>query len=165
MIRLRPLTTGDVPTLLRIYSGPSLTFTRGRAMTVEEAAAYVDSAAAQARETPPVRWCYGITHEADLIGVIKAHDRGERHATLSYILRPETWGHGYATEAVRQMTAHLFTATHLERLTAQHHPDNPASGRVLAKSGFTYTGITPSRRTKKGPTTLHPVYELRRREP
>ncbi|MFE2226179.1 GNAT family N-acetyltransferase [Streptomyces kronopolitis] len=64
-----------------------------------------------------------------------------RHATLSYLLREDSWGRGYATQAVADMLRHAFTATGLTSIGARHHPDNPASGRVLLKNGFRYRGI------------------------
>lgn len=79
--------------------------------------------------------------------------------TLSYILREDTWGNGYATEAVRYVVDFAFTAAGLERLEAMHHPDNPASGRVLAKAGFTRTG-TSDRPADDGTAVPYQVYAL-----
>ncbi len=42
-----------------------------------------------------------------------------------------------------------FTTAGLNRLEAMHHPDNLASGRVLAKAGFTRIG-TADRHTETG---------------
>ncbi|MFD7505604.1 hypothetical protein [Streptomyces sp. NPDC059850] len=42
-----------------------------------------------------------------------------------------------------------------------HHPANPASGRVLAKAGFTRTG-TSDRRTEDGTAVPYAVFRLRR---
>ena len=49
------------------------------------------------------------------------------------------WGQGFATEAA---TAFVSEANKLGALNAGHFVDNPASGRVLSKVGFTYTGET-----------------------
>ncbi|MBV1918896.1 MAG: GNAT family N-acetyltransferase [Sphingomonadaceae bacterium] len=77
---------------------------------------------------------------AKLIGCAGlARDRGE--TTLGYWIARDYWGHGYATEAVRAV---LGTARALgyRRIVAGHLHDNPASGRVLAKAGFSPTGQT-----------------------
>lgn len=160
MITLRDLIPGDVLAVQRIYSGASVTFTRGHPMTIGEATAYVTTAITQARVRPRERWCFGVTAAHDLVGVVKFRDRGAGHATLSYILREDNWGRGYGTAAVRQVTAYAFTATHLNRLSAKHHPDNPASGRVLAKAGFTRT--TPFQGRVDGAVVTYPVYEIHR---
>jgi len=49
------------------------------------------------------------------------------------------WGQGFATEAG---TAFVSEAKNLGTLNAGHFVDNPASGRVLTKVGFAYTGET-----------------------
>ncbi|MET8831494.1 GNAT family N-acetyltransferase [Streptomyces sp. NPDC004610] len=152
MITLRDLEPGDAPAVRRIYSGASVTFTRGHAMSPGEATTYVSTALAQ-------RWCFGVSADHDLIGLIKLRDRGAGHATVSYILREDTWGRGYGTDAVRRVIAYAFTATALERLSAKHHPDNPASGRVLAKAGFRRTTVLPVR--VDGVSVAYPVYEIR----
>ncbi|MFJ6568535.1 GNAT family N-acetyltransferase [Streptomyces sp. NPDC091292] len=158
MITLRDLVPGDVLAVQRIYSGASLTFTRRHPMTIGDAAAHVTTALTQARASPRERWCFGVTAGDDLVGVIKFRDRGAGHATLSYILREDTWGRGYGTAAVRQVIAYAFTATHVDRLSAKHHPDNPASGRVLGKAGFTRTAVFQGR--ADGAPVTYPVYEI-----
>ncbi|MEV7384008.1 GNAT family N-acetyltransferase [Streptomyces lydicus] len=55
--------------------------------------------------------------------------------------------------------AFAFATAGLERLEAMHHSDNPASGRVLTKTGFTRTG-TCDRRTDDGTTAAYQVYAL-----
>lgn len=49
------------------------------------------------------------------------------------------WGQGFATEAA---SAFVSEAGKLGVLEAGHFVDNPASGRVLTKVGFAYTGET-----------------------
>lgn len=141
MIRLRNLVPSDVLAVQRIYSGASVTFTRGHPMTNEEAATCV-------------------TAGDDLVGLIKLRDRAAGHATLSYILREDSWGRGYGTDAVRQVIAYAFTTTHLHRLSAKHHPGNPASGRVLSKAGFTRTTVFQGQAA--GAPVAYPVYEIHR---
>ena len=52
--------------------------------------------------------------------------------------RPEAGG--YATEAVRAFLKDCFCRFDPEEVIADHFHDNPASGRVLRKVGFEYTG-------------------------
>ncbi|MFF1511956.1 GNAT family N-acetyltransferase [Streptomyces sp. NPDC058326] len=77
-----------------------------------------------------------------MIGLVALRRRTPLMGTISYILREDSWGHGYATQAARQVVSVAFTAAGLTRLEAMHHPDNPASGRVLAKAGFTRVGAS-----------------------
>ena len=72
-----------------------------------------------------------------------AHVRGGDYEggniELGYSIGKPYWGKGYATEAVRAVAEF---AADLSRgpVMARHFADNPASGRVLAKAGFTYSG-------------------------
>ncbi|MFI0813757.1 GNAT family N-acetyltransferase [Streptomyces echinatus] len=87
----------------------------------------------------------------ELIGLISLRRRTPSAATISYILREDSWGNGCATHAARQVVTVAFTTAGLNRLEAMHHPDHPASGRVLTKAGFTHVG-TSERHTDDGST-------------
>ncbi|WP_260867692.1 GNAT family N-acetyltransferase [Streptomyces sp. SAJ15] len=111
---------------------------------------------------PRARWSWGILHEDELIGLSVLRRRTPAMGTISYILREDTWGNGYATETAKQVVVAAFTTAGLDRLEAMHHPDNPASGRVLAKAGFTSpapptgTRTEPPCRTRCTPCTSAP---------
>jgi RimJ/RimL family protein N-acetyltransferase len=74
-----------------------------------------------------------------LIGLVGAHARGGGAFEVGYWLGRPYWGEGYATEA---LVAFVKFADTLGVLEAGHFTDNPASGRVLEKAGFSYTGET-----------------------
>ncbi|MYU55059.1 MULTISPECIES: GNAT family N-acetyltransferase [Streptomyces] len=142
MISIRELTMDDAPAVQRIYSGASVRFTRQ--LDQAGATAWIAEALAAAHAVPRDRWCFGITVTDDLIGVIKIRCRTRKYATVSYILREDSWGRGYATHAVAEVLRFAFTTAGLDAVGARHHPDNPASGRVLLKNGFDYRGNTPN---------------------
>ena len=73
-----------------------------------------------------------------LIGVLGAHGREGDYEVGYWYGRPY-WGNGFATEALKGFVAE---ARALGGLKSGHFADNPASGRVLEKSGFAYTGET-----------------------
>ncbi len=77
------------------------------------------------------------------IGLIGLHaqDRDYQGARveLGYWLGRPFWGRGFATEAACA-AARLGAAMGRGPVIARHYIDNPASGRVLAKAGFVYTG-------------------------
>jgi ribosomal-protein-alanine N-acetyltransferase len=162
VITLRDLTVDDAPAVQRIYSGASVKFTHGVGyrMSAEDARARITKALELAREVPRSRWDFGITVGGDLIGVISLRVREPGLGTLSYILREDTWGNGYATETAKQVVGFAFTTAGLERLEAKHHHGNPTSGRVLAKAGFTCVG-TSEFHAEDGVVVPYPVYELR----
>ncbi|MCZ2526978.1 GNAT family N-acetyltransferase [Streptomyces sp. HB2AG] len=161
MVTLRDLTPDDAPALQRIYSGASIRCTTGRTLTLGEAQNRIRAALAGAADKPRQRWAWGIAVGGELIGRIALRRRTPAMATLSYILREDTWGNGYATEAAERVVRLAFTTTDLNRLEAMHHPANPASGRVLTKAGFTRTG-TSHRRAGDGTAVPYQVYAMRK---
>ncbi len=66
-------------------------------------------------------------------------DNGE----LAYFVGVPFWGHGYATEAVREVVRHGFEELGLHRIHSNHFGSNPASGRVLQKADLSYEGTRP----------------------
>ncbi|HEY8594400.1 MAG TPA: GNAT family N-acetyltransferase [Devosiaceae bacterium] len=59
---------------------------------------------------------------------------------FGFILHPDAWGTGYATEAAQAMIPELFRAHPIDRITADVDPRNIASLRMLHKLGFVETG-------------------------
>ena len=57
-------------------------------------------------------------------------------AATGYVLSRDAWGRGYATEALRAVTA-VAEGVSVHRLYALCHPEHEASWRVLQKCGFT----------------------------
>jgi RimJ/RimL family protein N-acetyltransferase len=65
--------------------------------------------------------------------------QGDRPELGYWIGRPY-WNRGYATEAVRGAMKWARRDWRRKVVVAGHFADNPASGQVLCKSGFLYTG-------------------------
>ena len=57
---------------------------------------------------------------------------------LGYLLTPEYWGQGIATEAAIAVREHVFAHLGVERLVALIDSGNHRSKRVAAKVGMTY---------------------------
>ena len=64
---------------------------------------------------------------------------GERPELGYWVGRPY-WNRGYATEAVRGAMKWVKRDWRRKLVVAGHFADNPASGQVLCKAGFLYTG-------------------------
>lgn len=81
-------------------------------------------------------------------------------AELGYWIAREHWGRGYATEAARAVIDNAWMIGH-QRLVASHYIDNPASGAVLRRLGFTPTGINrPRFSAGRGYEAMAQEYEL-----
>lgn len=77
-----------------------------------------------------------IEHQGRVIGKAGAWKLPE----IGYLLHPDHWGKGLATEALTAVIAHLFAAHPVADLIAEVDPRNLASLRVLQKLGFIETG-------------------------
>lgn len=77
-----------------------------------------------------------IERDGHLIGKVGS----TRLPDIGYILHPDHWGHGYATEALQTLIPYIWSHTDHPALTADIDPNNAASYRVLTKCGFTQTG-------------------------
>ena len=59
---------------------------------------------------------------------------------VGYILHPDVWGQGLASEALGAVIDHVFATTDLDALTADVDPNNAASIKLLERLGFVRTG-------------------------
>lgn len=60
---------------------------------------------------------------------------------VGYILHPDVWGQGLASEAVSAVLDQVFANRDVETLTADVDPENAASIRLLERLGFVRTGF------------------------
>ena len=79
---------------------------------------------------------------------------------LGYWIARADWNRGFATEAGRALVE-IAGALKLAQLEAAHFVDNPASGRVLEKLGFSATGISaPRHNCARGEDVTSKLYRL-----
>ena len=100
----------------------------------------LDAKAFLMRERPPTEATSLILLRGDgaprLIGGIGFGRMPTGELELGYWIGRPHWGRGYATEAGRALLDYARNSLRIQRLSAGHFIDNPASGRVLAKLGF-----------------------------
>lgn len=77
-----------------------------------------------------------IERDGRLIGKVGAW----RLPDFGYILHPDHWGEGLATEALTAFLGQAFARTDIGYLTADIDPRNAGSIRLLQKLGFRETG-------------------------
>jgi RimJ/RimL family protein N-acetyltransferase len=75
-----------------------------------------------------------------VVGAVSLERRGADRLTLGYALAPEVWGKGLATEGVRAMVDTAFSLSEVSVIEASVQVTNPASLRVLQKTGFAHVG-------------------------
>lgn len=141
-LKLRRVRMSDASRIARFCGDPGVG--RNLAMTPLP---YLETAAEgwimtlKAREPLAREFVFAIDLAGEgMIGCMGAHERQDGAFEIGYWFGRPFWGKGFATEALHGFTAE---ARKLGELHAGHFVDNPASGRVLEKGGFAYTGETP----------------------
>jgi RimJ/RimL family protein N-acetyltransferase len=76
-----------------------------------------------------------------LVGVVGLFTNPDGSVELGYWIGRPYWGRGFATEATRNALLWARGAWRKRYVVAGHFADNDASGRVLVKAGFLYTGV------------------------
>ena len=143
-LRLRDARAGDEDFLFPLFanwevirwlSSPPWPYRR------EDMQRYVADDAAQSPETRFV-----ITRDAAPIGLIGVRMRGASHIqrrpgpNIGYWLGEPYWGHGYMSEAVRAVAAHVFSDHAHDAIYAGAFVGNTASLRIQEKLGFVHDG-------------------------
>ena len=106
--------------------------------SVEDAEGFVLAVAGQ---DPARARTFLIEHEDHgPVGVLGIFEDGDVAPEVGYWIGRPYWGRGYATEALDAAVVWASRAWKRRALVAGHFDDNPASGRVLEKAGFLYTG-------------------------
>jgi RimJ/RimL family protein N-acetyltransferase len=73
-------------------------------------------------------------------GLVPVEGKGPE-IEIAYHYRPDSWGHGYATEAAVAVLSYGFDTVQLDRVIAVVMPDNVSSCRVLEKAGMRFEGL------------------------
>ena len=108
-----------------------------------------DSFVAHAAAQDPERARAFVVEHPDIgpVGVVGLFHDADPYPEMGYWIGKPYWGRGFATEAVEGALGWARGRWKKRAVGAGHFPDNPASGQVLAKAGFLYTGEVRSRRS------------------
>lgn len=99
-----------------------------------------------ARMNPETDAVFAVEHrDFGLIGMLGFHEKEPRRPELGYWLGRPFWGRGYATEAATAALRWARGEWRRNVVWAGHFAENGASGQVLCKAGFLYTGDVESR--------------------
>lgn len=93
----------------------------------------------------PALWAIVEKESGTVIGSAGLHTDGKRSnpraRMIGYVLREESWGKGYMTEAVRALTAFGFERLCLDTISIFHYATNQRSRRVIEKCGYHFEGV------------------------
>ena len=71
-------------------------------------------------------------------------------AEIGYVINPDFWGHGYATEAVKRILAFGFEELGLERIEARFIKGNESSFKLMQRVNMTLEGTVRNGVKAKG---------------
>jgi ribosomal-protein-alanine N-acetyltransferase len=113
------------PVAMRYWSTPPHT-------TLDETREWV---ANMAEDDPEAREDFVIELDGRVIGKAGCY----RLPEIGYILHPDHWGKGYASEGMAAVIAHIFATRDVEKLIADVDPRNTGSLGMMVRLGFTET--------------------------
>lgn len=140
-LKLRPPTSADAGRIAELANDFDVVKTTGGMpfpYRLSDAQTYL----ARSRDADPAREAvFAIDRRGEgLVGLLGFQPTGELAPEVGYWLGKAYWGQGIASEALTAALAWARDDWSQRCLLACHHHDNPASGRVLARAGFLYSG-------------------------
>jgi len=149
---LRPWQEEDAPLLVRFADNPRIAAAmRDRfpsPYTVEDARCFIAGSG-----SPAASLLLAIVVQGEPVGGIGITPREDVYrgtAEIGYWLGEPFWGKGIVTDAVRALVPVVFDRTGIIRIQAGVFSNNPASMRVLEKSGFILEAVHRKAITKHG---------------
>jgi ribosomal-protein-alanine N-acetyltransferase len=87
-------------------------------------------------------WIIEIKEEKEVVGNISTVKVNESNLSceIGYCISSKYWNKGITTEAMRAVINYLFREVGFNRVVALYDTNNPASGKVMAKSNMKYEG-------------------------
>jgi [ribosomal protein S5]-alanine N-acetyltransferase len=139
-LTLRPYTPADIPALVPLIGAREVAATTLR-IPHPYTQAFAEDFIVQAQQDLVSGACLRlaiIIRDSGMFcgGVGLQINADHRHAELGYWIGVSYWGNGYATEAAQAVVKYGFETLHLHRIFASHYTNNPASARVLKKTGM-----------------------------
>lgn len=148
-LHLRGLRASDSDDLFAVFSDPrAMRYWSSPPMTEPaQAAAYIEQIQAWFAGRGGMQW--GIVRPDDdrVIGTVTLFlfSPEHRRCEVGFILAPQRWGQGLASEAVTRALAWAFDSLGMQRIEADVDPRNERSQRMLERLGFQREGVMRER--------------------
>ena len=106
-------------------------------------------------------WGIELKENHKLIGMVDMRINSDDVGEPGYVIGEKYWGKGIVLEALSRIIKHCFEDIGMYRITAVHSVNNPASGRVMEKSGMKCEGFAKKAyRTGTGEVHDSKVYAI-----
>jgi ribosomal-protein-alanine N-acetyltransferase len=135
---LRRPTLADVSAIYARYANdPEVTrfLAWPRHNTTDDTRVFIGFSDAEWQKWPAGPYLIEARDTGRLLGSTGLGFETAQRASTGYVLARDSWGHGYATEALHATVA-IAAGVAVRRLFALCHPEHAVSRRVLEKCGF-----------------------------
>lgn len=153
-VALREWILEDAPPLAKFIDNPNVQNNLRDGIpypyTEKDAEEYIKGVLSQ---QPGTIFARAILADGSVVGSISVSRKDNVHrltAELGYFLAEPYWGRGITSEAIRQITAFIFSNTDIVRIFAEPYAYNIASCRALEKAGYVYEGTLRKNAIKNG---------------
>ncbi len=132
--------------------------------TEQETKSFIERTLQSQKQLPRTDFdCAIILKQTDqLIGStgIRISDSSNQSGDFGYILHPNYWGQGLATEAAKKLVEFGQNTLKLHRIWATCRPENSASMRVLEKAGLKREGLLRDNKKLRGQWVSSYLYAI-----
>lgn len=137
---LREIRDADIDMLFRLRSDKVVMkyVDRPLALTKEDIMPLYNKMVEGVANNSGISWVIELKETREMIGQIGFWriDTENHRAEIGYMLRPEFFGKGFGSEAVKAVLSHGFGQFHFHSVEANVSPGNDASKKLLEKAGF-----------------------------
>ncbi len=113
-----------------------------------------------------LNWAVRLKKRGDYVGTLQATiDTGSRRASVAYLLGPDYWGQGLASEALGALLSHLFARGTLDSVEARIDTRNDRSVRLVRRLGFELVRVDRKAEFFKGSWGDEYLFRIRRPSP
>lgn len=140
---LRQPLIGDLQDVFQYASNPLVSRFMGWSTHRDEAESGVFLEGCIADWQGESRLAWVMEHAGRVVGMIAVQLRG-RNAGIGYVVAPDVWGQGYASEALGLISDGLFCHSPVSAIWALCVTDNPVSARVLERCGYQREALLPA---------------------
>lgn len=145
---IRTFEPGDAEAWIALFGDPEVRhfLPPGPPPTRETFQGAIESRRAMEREVGKAVWAVEARTTGEFLGqcglrpAATMDPNAGPEIDLAYHFIPDSWGKGYATEAVNAVLAHALGPLGLDAVMAVAMPDNVGSWRVVEKAGMRYEG-------------------------
>ena len=149
-VTLRPAREDDAQHFVRWFGDMAITrfLSRRMAITLEQEQEFLKKIG---ESKDDVWWV--IEADGKPIGATGIHgiDWIDAHGTTGIMIgEKESWGKGYATEAMRLRTRYAFRELNLHKLLTEVYTENQASRKALERNGYRAVGVRREQTFREG---------------